>query len=260
VELLVGIAVGLLVVLAALGTVVYTNTTASAVTDTVRLNLQAQSVFEILARHVRQSATHTLTVPTTPEDPSDPTNLNRIVTMDGVVTFQNPLTITGPNSRAIFGNSSGDLELRHSSNIAGTAPSFAPSAELRSCLGSRPGINSLSVNIFTLDKKSRALRCSEGDTPQPIAENVEAFETRFGLRNTTTNTLQYRTSASMTTNDWPNVESIEVCLQLHGDRTNTPKPAVYNNCLGEKITATDGRLHRVFRRIYTVRPEFGVGT
>lgn len=238
VELLVGIVVGLLVVLAALGTVVYTNTTAAAVTDTVRLNLQAQSVFETLARHLRQSASHTVVASIGP----------------GVVTFQSGLA---PGASAVSEINAGQFVVRHGTLLPSVVPAFAPSAVVSSCLGGLPGAGAfLSVNTFST--AGGALRCSEGGGgAQAIAENVEAFVTRYGVRNLANNNLQYVSRGAVVS--WQDVEAVEVCLQLRGDRTNTPNLATYNNCQGVATPTADGRLHRVFRRIFTVRPEFRVG-
>lgn len=238
VELLVGIVVGLLVVLAAMGTVVYTNTTAAAVTDTLRLNLQAQSVFETLGRHLRQSSSHTMNA----------TGLN------GVVTFQNGLA---PGASAVSEITAGQMVVSHGTNLPSVVPAFAPSAVVPSCLGGLPDAGDfLSVNTFST--AGGALRCSEGGGgAQDIAVNVEAFVARYGIRNFATNNLQYVPRGAVVS--WQDVEAVEVCLQLSGDRTNTPNLATFNNCQGVATPTADGRLHRVFRRIFTVRPEFRLG-
>ncbi len=236
VELLVGIAIGLLVVLAALGTVVYTNATAGAVTDSVRLNLQAQTVFDTLGRQLRQSSSHTMTA----------TGLN------GVITFQNGLA---PGTAAVS-EVAGELQVRHSTNVPNAVPAFAPSAALPGCLGGNPGPGVLlSVNRFS--NAAGLLRCNEGGGAQPIAENVETLLARYGVRNATTGNLQYVPAAAVI--DWQAVEAVEICLQLQGDRANNPNLATYTNCQGVVTPTADGRLHRVFRRIFTVRPDFQAG-
>lgn len=237
IELMVGLTIGLLVVMAALGTVTFTNTTAAAVSDTVRLNLQAQSVFDTLGRHLRQSSSHTMTA----------TGLN------GVITFQNGLA---PGASAVAINNAGQLMVSHGTQIPTAVPAFAPSAVIPGCLGVVPAAGVfLSVNTFSA--AAGVLSCSEGIAPQPIADNVEAFVTRFGTRNFITNNIQYLPAAAVI--NWQDVEAIEVCLQLSGDRTNTPNLATYNNCQGVAVQTVDGRLHRVFRRVFTVRPEFRLG-
>jgi type IV pilus assembly protein PilW len=236
IELLVGIAIGLLVVLAALGTVVYTSASAGAVTDSVRLNLQAQAVFDTLGRQLRQSSSHTMSA----------TGLN------GVITFQNGLA---PGTAAVS-EVAGELRVRHSTNVPNAVPAFAPSAALPGCLGGNPGPGVLlSVNRFS--NAAGLLRCDEGGGAQPIAENVEMLLTRYGVRNALTGNLQYAPAAAVV--DWQAVEAVEICLQLQGDRLNNPNLAVYTNCQGVATPVADGRLHRVFRRIFTVRPDFQAG-
>jgi len=236
IELLVGIAIGLLVVLAALGTVVYTNTTAGAVTDSVRLNLQAQAVFDTLGRQLRQSSSHTMTA----------TGLN------GVITFQNGLA---PGTSAVS-EVAGELQVRHSTNVPSIVPAFAPSAALPGCLGGNPGPGVLlSVNRYS--SAAGILRCDEGAGAQPIAENVEMLLARYGVRDAITGNLQYVPAAAVI--DWQAVEAVEICLQLQGDRANNPNLATFTNCQGVATPVADGRLHRVFRRIFTVRPDFQAG-
>lgn len=236
IELLVGVAIGLLVVLAALGTVVYTNASAGAVTDSVRLNLQAQTVFDKLGRQLRQSSSHTMTA----------TGLN------GVITFQNGLA---PGTAAVS-EVAGELQVRHSTNVPNAVPPFAPSAALPGCLGGNPGPGVLlSVNRFS--NAAGLLRCDEGGGAQPIAENVEMLLVRYGVRSAIAGNLQYLPAAAVI--DWQEVKAVEICLQLQGDRTNNPNLAAYTNCQGVATPVTDGRLHRVFRRIFTVRPDFQAG-
>jgi type IV pilus assembly protein PilW len=242
IELMVGITIGLLVVVAALGTVSFTTVSSNAVSDATRLNLQAQSLFDLLGRHLRQGASNTMVATGLP----------------GVVQFQSGLPTAGS---AIQENAAGALVITHSTQVPQAIPAFAPSAVITNCLGAlapavgvspNPLDSFVMPNTFTLNGGN--LNCASLGQNQPVINNVEAFVVRYATRNAN-GTLQFQSGAAVL--NWPLVEAMEVCLQLRGNSTNTPSGVgSYVDCTGANVVPADNRLHRVYRRVFVLRPEF----
>jgi hypothetical protein len=94
-----------------------------------------------------------------------------------------------------------------------------------------------------------------GDNTRPTGEiAVEDFQVLYWVQ--TAAGLQRRVSATdvPANGGWPAVDSVEVCLQLRGVRSDYPV-SNFTNCAGNAIT-NGGRLHQVFRSSFKLRNRF----
>jgi type IV pilus assembly protein PilW len=127
------------------------------------------------------------------------------------------------------------------------------------CQGNRPGNHDLIRNSYQRNSKNE-LTCKDlnptGSTYQALAEGVEDFQLRFAERHDPANTeasfsLQWKRADQVVVA--AGVVAIEVCLRLASE---TSIQAANTNLLGcqNETLIHDGKLRRVFRRIFVIRP------
>jgi type IV pilus assembly protein PilW len=263
-ELMVGITIGLLVVIAALGSLVYTHISSTTMVDATRLQQKADAAFRLINFQTLQAGAIELT-PTV--DPAT-------VVFSTSYTGFNPITTTlATNIVSVHGVDEDGLNkdiLRISYQDNGTNT-------LRDCLGQTTADTNIRVdNEFTYVAASNELRCkgaAAGATAQPVLDGVEDFQVTYGIRTVALNTkienFQHLTAAQVDalppifddveknggdSAPWARVSAINVCLQLRGDTQGNPQPGMNPivSCAGP-IVANDGRLRRVFRRTFSLR-------
>lgn len=241
IELMVGMVIGLLVVLVALGALASTRTTSRAVGDSTRLQQDASTAFRIIGHVTRQAGARRL-----------------INTFEGSgrVTFNTnyqgirldpqpwqPVWINGTDGD----DGTSDTLLIHSDSQDDQNASV-------DCLGEASTDPNGIQNTFTVS--GGMLRCdgTGGTTDGAVAliQGVEDFQVWYGLRDS--NGMRYVTAtdvAAVASAPWGQVESVRICLRLAGELTDNPGAAT-TGCQGEVI-ANDGRLRRVFSRVFKLR-------
>jgi type IV pilus assembly protein PilW len=265
-ELMVGITIGLLVVIAALGSLVYTHVSSTTMVDATRLQQKADSTFRLINFQTLQAGAIELT-PTV--DPAT-------VVFSTTYTGFNPITTTlATNIVSVHGVDEDGLNkdvLRISYQDNGTNT-------LRDCLGQTTAAVTQNIRVdneFTYVAASNELRCkgaAAGATAQPVLDGVEDFQVTYGIRTvalvTKIENFQLLTAAQVDalppifddveknggdSAPWARVSAINVCLQLRGDMQGNPQPGMNPivSCAGPTI-ANDGRLRRVFRRTFSLR-------
>jgi type IV pilus assembly protein PilW len=262
-ELLVGITIGLLVVIAALGTLASTQLTSTTVGDSARLQQKADFIFRSMGFQLRQAGGIDIAPPA---PVSDFVAYSTAFTGYGGVTSPN-LVVTG-----VEGASSAADTLRVSyEEQVGVS---------RDCLGNFP-IGTTATdrrvdNQFSIGTGANAgrLMClgNGSATPQAIADGVEDFQVTYGVRTVTTpsppiappsarvpDVANYRefkanTPAPFGTATTLNgVNSVTVCLQLRGDlRDDARRIAGVTGC-GGTVVAADGFIRRVYRNTFLLR-------
>nr|WP_312987656.1 PilW family protein [Comamonas koreensis] len=266
VELMVGLALGLLVVAAAGVALLTSRSLAGTVSDASHLQQQASYALRVIGQQLRPSGSLYLNLQLPAGvDPS----LSAALTP---AAFETAAPAAGsargyaPRADALRGSDS--------SLAAGLRrykqPVFAQSglaAQARNCLGG-PVDASADLRLeshFSL--RGQMLRCGGNDTaasPQPLVDNVAAFRLRY-LRMQAAGAaqpqLQY-VNAQQASGDWSQVVAVEVCLVLFG-RQSGPLPAGsgYTGCDGEWVELADlpgarqGRMHRSFRNLFQLRSQ-----
>ena len=245
IELMIGLAVGLLVVAVATVSLLGSRSVTGAVSDISGIQQQAAYVMRTFGTQLRQAGSLFL-------------ELGLDADGDGEITSATAFQLRGSTDTAIAENN-GSVTIRFTGY---EEPTFANAGPIsRNCLGapgSIPAGTTTSIeSIFTLNGTD--LRCND----QPIAQNVAAFQVRYLLQGTDQDdpTMLYTNSAGVA--DWNRVQGVEVCLVLFGtERIDVPAGGVsYTGCDGNAvdITALTGnrtnRMHYVFRNVFQLRSQ-----
>ena len=245
IELMIGLAVGLLVVAVATVSLLGSRSVTGAVSDISGIQQQAAYVMRTFGTQLRQAGSLYL-------------DLGLDADGEGEITSATAFQLRGSTDTAIAENN-GSVTIRFTGY---EEPTFANAGPIsRNCLGapgSIPAGTTTSIeSIFTLNGTD--LRCND----QPIAQNVAAFQVRYLLQGTDQDnpTMLYTNSAGVA--DWNRVQGVEVCLVLFGtERIDVPAGgASYTGCDGNAvdITALTGdrtnRMHYVFRNVFQLRSQ-----
>ena len=245
IELMIGLAVGLLVVAVATVSLLGSRSVTGAVSDISGIQQQAAYVMRTFGTQLRQAGSLYL-------------DLGLDADGDGEITSATAFQLRGSTDTAIAENN-GSVTIRFTGY---EEPTFANAGPIsRNCLGapgSIPAGTTTSIeSIFTLNGTD--LRCND----QPIAQNVAAFQVRYLLQGTDQDdpTMLYTNSAGVA--DWNRVQGVEVCLVLFGtERIDLPEGASYTGCDGStavNITTLaaprTNRMHYVFRNVFQLRSQ-----
>lgn len=250
IELMVGLTIGLLVVLAATGSLLVTRQGSTTVSDSYRLTTAGNNAMRVIASSIRQAGAAELAQ-----------------TNQGA-----PVSFTQMNRRAA--NAAGDQLVSGLEGGAGTdtltvSYEHRDATVTRDCLGNSPGLpperidNQFSVNNVELRCLGRrgiantniaAAQALVGDNDNANGEvAVEDFQVWYWIQNPADATQSQRvTAAGVGAGAWNTVQTVEVCLQLRGINANYPIAGTYRNCRDADV-ANDGRLRQVFRGIYKLR-------
>lgn len=245
IELMIGLAVGLLVVAVATVSLLGSRSVTGAVSDISGIQQQAAYVMRTFGTQLRQAGSLYL-------------DLGLDADGDGEITSATAFQLRGSTDTAIAENN-GSVTIRFTGY---EEPTFANAGPIsRNCLGapgSIPAGTTTSIeSIFTLNGTD--LRCND----QPIAQNVAAFQVRYLLQGTDQDdpTMLYTNREDVA--DWNRVQGVEVCLVLFGtERIDLPEGASYTGCDGStavNITTLaaprTNRMHYVFRNVFQLRSQ-----
>lgn len=250
IELMVGLTIGLMVVLAATGSLLVTREGSTTVSDSYRLATAGNNAMRLIASSIRQAGAAEL-VQTNQGDP---------------VSFA-PMTqrgATATGDQLVFGTEGGagtdTLIVSYEHRNANVT---------RDCLGNDPGAvperidNNFRVNNVELQCRGQRgiagnniadFQALVGDNDNPNTDiSVEDFQVWYWVQNPADATQTQRvTAAAIAANAWGTVQTVEVCLQLRGIGANYPAVGTYRNCRDANV-ANDGRMHQVFRGMYKLR-------
>ena len=247
IELMIGLAVGLLVVAVATVSLLGSRSVTGAVSDISGIQQQAAYVMRTFGTQLRQAGSLYL-------------DLGLDADGKGEITSATAFQLRGNSEQAITeAEGTGAITIQYTGY---EEPTFANAGPIsRNCLGapgSIPAGTTASIeSIFTLNGTD--LRCND----QPIAQNVAAFQVRYLLQGTDQDdpTMLYTNSAGVA--DWNRVQGVEVCLVLFGtERIDLPEGASYTGCDGStavNITTLaaprTNRMHYVFRNVFQLRSQ-----
>lgn len=231
IELLVGLVIGALVSVAALASFSAARSTSVTVGDSTKLHQDAALAFRTIGHHIRQAGAQRLT------DAGGATVVFNPV-FGGYGSAQAPQSLRGSNG---LDNGPDVLEITHDDDDSFNA---------LDCLGQENHPLGDIRNKFELVNGSLRCEGSGGTNPSPLVAGVEDFQVRYGVR--TSDRLQYLDAdASWTSANWNAVETVMVCLRLSG-QAGGHAGLDTTGCNNENI-ANDGRIRRVFVRVFTVR-------
>ena len=242
-EIMVGLALGLMIALVALNSLVSTRLTASTLDDAVRLQQKAEDIFQNIGQQVMQAGAIHLV---------NSAEGNGRVMFSGAFTGYDPEK-SQSNGR-IFAIHGVDANPQPSSDTLRT--SHQDNGFQRDCLG-RPPLAALS-NIrvdseYWVNSGRLSCRGNGNLAPQLIADGVEAFKVRYGVQTLSGSIRQYRFHRASEISDWSSIHAVHVCLQLVGDTSGHPPSSQQHPDCDGQVPAPTGRMRRVFLRTFSVR-------
>lgn len=256
-ELMVGMTIGLVVSTAAVGTLVFMQSSGRINGETSRMQQDATLVFNLMGQYIRSSGSVGLTESTGGGISLTPTSdfngvANNGIVLDGLSTTEFRTAISLPKSIPGVNDLQYDCLGREVSGPSLVTHFELNGSELR-CVGLRNG-----------ETKS-----ATGVTPQPVIANVAQFVIHYGVRPVNATTLQYLPFS--TAINWADVVALRVCLVLtsqgpvedfHALYRDTPS-LPFTDCGATGSTAIDRstivndpnrRMYRMYRQVFTVRP------
>lgn len=269
IELMVGIAIGLLVIAVAMGALMVSRGVSGTVSDASNIQQQAAYAMRVMGQQLRQSGSVRLDL-----------NPGTVITAEAYmapVAFEiksGDLDLSKPDWKVIEGKdtpgaSEYKLTPRFSNYIEPLFTSAAAQTTARDCLGANPSTTLIESN-FRLENNE--LRCASfgGAAAQPIVQNVANFQVNYLVQDNTTTlgipTIKSVNAAGVT--NWAQVQAVEVCLVLYGaEPIDLPAGSNYTDCDG--ATAVDmstltglrtRRMHMVFRNVFQLRSQGLIGT
>lgn len=249
-ELLTGLAIGLLLALAAVGLLASTRALSRQTLDGAELMAQANNAMRLIGSQLRPAGA----VELQPLNPMAPLSEHTFVYSphfdgldldgDGVGDGGHVWGLDGPQGSA------DTLVLSFENRSASISPD---------CLGAgtAKALHRVDSRFFMSRGRLMCQGSSNAATPQPVAEALEDFQLRYALRLGTGDsaTVQWL-DADQISGRWPQVLAVQVCLQMvgavGGPRLEGPS---FQGCNGLD-QAHEGRRHIVLRNTFVLR---GVG-
>lgn len=234
VELLVGLTIGLLVIAAAIGTLVVSRGAASAVSDISQLQQQGAFALRVIGLQLRQAGAIELV-----ESASTP----------GAYGFNDPVeaTVGGVNGAA---GAPDTLIVRYQPATLAT--------QRRDCQGDTIPASATTVPAtFAVNGDSELVCAGFKNRAHPVIGNVDDFQVAYRVNTGTTDMPAFKrlTANQMTTTEhWKRVKAIEVCLDLKGSDPLPDGGGTFTDCKGANV-ALGGRAHLVFRNVFDVRKD-----
>lgn len=236
IELLVGMTVGLLVIAAAIGTLMISRGTSSSISDISRLQQQGSFALRVIGVQLRQTGS---------VEPG----------LDGqtrLFAFGAAVPTYGATNAAVSG-SDGVNSGSDTLSVATMASQGLPTTQRRDCVGRAVAAGTRMQAQFRID--GAELKCSAGGTSQALIENVADFQVWYRVATGAGTRIMSATDVE-TASQWGSVTAVEVCLDLKGDEPTPDPGSTYLDCNGTR-SARDGRVHLVFRNVFDLRTQNG---
>jgi type IV pilus assembly protein PilW len=258
---MVGVTLGLLVVLAAMGSLIMTRGSARTMNDSAGLEQQASLVMMQISRQISQAgAINAYMAGTNPDVGIAPTPGASGVVGSGQIRFDTrAMSLDKKNVTAVSIWGAVDPAGSDTLTISYAVPNDYDSTEQpRNCIGNGPvqpvpaGAVPGIVNIFSIGKTadgSSSLRCGNAAHTEPIASNVVDMQIGYLLVDGDGNVVSQ--PAAQVTN-WAQVNGLQICLEMRGDATQAPWSEAAVDCRN-KAFLNDGRLHRIVRQTFYLR-------
>ncbi|MBT0569284.1 PilW family protein [Curvibacter sp. CHRR-16] len=240
-ELMIGIAIGMLVVIAALGTMSFTQATSSTLTDSTRLQQSADFVFRSMGFQATQAGAIALVAASEPSQ----------VVFSNSFSGADPNT-TGSNFLAAYGSDGAAIGTSGITQPDRLLLSYENDGNSRDCLGtSNATINHVDSTFYVSNGSLMCQSINSTTLPQSIADGVDDFQVWYGIQ-PSSGAYQFVTASNIGTL-WGQVQAVRVCLVIRGERAGNPQPGLsQTGCQGQSLTA-DGYIRRVFWRTFTMR-------
>lgn len=263
VELMVGLAVGLLVVAAAMVGLLASRGLSGSVSDASGIQQQAAYALRVLGLQLREAGSLHLNPSTNgsadPADPLAPVGFEIRASNGGNVFDLNA-------TEQIINEASGKLTIGFARYKVPVYTDATAQALARNCAGN-PGNDSPDArveSIFEFDSANAQLKCGgNGAASQPIVDHVADFQTRYLVQDNGSSgdpKIKYVDASSVT--NWRAAQAVEICLVLYGNEpVSMPVGSSYTDCGGNAVDMTtlggarSNRMHLVFRNVFQLRSQ-----
>ena len=265
IELLVGLVIGLLVVAAAMGTMMVSRGISGTVSDASNIQQQAAYAMRTIGLQLRQAGSLRLDL-----NPSGATE----DLANAVVGFEREASDFDYSKNTISGiDEPTGAEFKLTTGYRNYTEALhdkpADESQVRDCLGQQHS-DTLIENNFVLKTATNELHCAGSDkVAQPVVEKVANFQVRYLMQEITTAGdphIKYATASTVGKN-WGRVQAVEVCLVLYGNESiDLPAGSSYTDCDGSKVDMTKltgqraRRMHLTFRNIFQLRSQGLLGS
>ena len=242
IELMVSTTIGILVIGAAMASMLLSRTASTTISDISQLQQQGARALRIMGTQIRQVGSVEL------------------VPSPGLtaVAFSSAFNGFNGGGAAVAGidGAEGAPDTVSVSNQPATTPRVE--AQNRDCLGNNapPGLAGIRLDSTFFLARNGELKCQGAGSSgaQAIAANVADLQAWYRVKIAGTN-IQRLTAAEVTQADlWAAVRSVEICLDLQGNETGYPGASVYTNCNG-MAAQNNGRLHLLLRNVFDLRTQ-----
>lgn len=274
IELMVGLAIGLLVVAVAMGALMVSRGISGTVSDASGIQQQGAYILRVVSQQLRQTGSLYLN--------PDPVGGNSTDVLSPVA-FEIKADAVGSGNSFIqeeslsgAGTSVTTAFRRYQDNVFladnATSTTIGTDFLARNCVGA-PGNSSTDQRVestFAFDSTTNELQCGgNGTAAQPIAQNVAQFQVTYMVQTTDAagnTTVQYTKGSDMpaaaTDPTWRRVQGVQVCLVLYGSEPiDMPAGSSYTDCAGTSVNMTTltgerkNRMHLLFRNTYQLRSQ-----
>lgn len=273
IELMVGLAIGLLVIAVAMGALMVSRGVSGTVSDASDIQQQGAYILRVIGQQLRQTGSLYLN--------PDPAGVNSTDVLSPVAfeikadpvgsgnSFEQESTLSGASDSVTIGFRRYQDNVFLAANATDTT--IGTDFLARNCVGA-PGNSSTDQrieSIFTFSNDT--LRCQGNSvvTPQPIAQNVAQFQVVYVVQTTDAagiTTVQYTKGSDMPTATtdpaWRRVQGVQVCLVLYGNESiDMPAGSSYTDCQGTSVNMTTltgtrkNRMHLLFRNTFQLRSQ-----
>jgi type IV pilus assembly protein PilW len=237
IELMVGIVLGLLVVMAAIGTLMVSRAASATVGDITQLQQQGSYALRVMGLQFRQAGSIDIE--------------SRELT--GLYLFKNDYTGYEGNGLSITGADGAGAA--PDTVAVSNQPASALPTQRRNCLGDAADAAASMDSTFTVSGAELSCKTKSEKTVQnqALIRNVADFQARYRVLEGTA-TRSYTATEVSAADLWGSVKAVEICLDLQGDSLDDAGASgSYVNCQGIS-TARAGRLHVVLRNVFDLRP------
>ncbi len=234
IELMIALLIGLLVSMAALGSLAHARLTAITQAEAARLHQDASVALQLIESQVRQAGGRSL----------HDTPGGRVALLEAPL---DDLRKGAPKTaeqapRAVDGLQGADGK----PDVLRIGRDADAGIDARDCLGHPPAPGRRILSRFEWVEGNLRCKGSGRDEPAPLIEGVEDFQVRYAVR--LGERLQYQEAPA----DWSQVQGVWVCLRLVGPAGRTARGEALRGCRDEPL-ADDGRMRRVFTRAIQIR-------
>ena len=262
-ELMVGIAIGLLVVAVAMSALMVSRGVSGTVSDASSIQQQSAYAMRTIGMQLRQAGSLWLD-----PNPGNVTGTDAYMAPVAFITTTPATSGNGFDPRTdTISSTSGALHVGYRRYADPVFTSATPIFLARNCLGGPKDISTDFRVESIFDLVGTELRCAGNSaTAEPIVQNVANFQVRYLLQDVTTTLgspqIRYVDAATVGTN-WNRVQGVEVCLVLFGtEAVSMPSGSSYLDCDGTtsvNMTTLTGaranRMHMVFRNVFQLRSQ-----